>query len=191
MQRTNKLVKAQTNIFRMYTVNSHGNMKVKCILSSCNKRQAGSMNSTWFKQLQQKQTVNHSLSMLSDLLPYCPLWWQIDFCFQKWHVCSKKCCSMPGGGKGQEWEKCACMVHGKFLHCLQLQSHSKTVQSPSFPLRSGLKSSYYLINGRPVTQRGARGKYPYQRDHSAFNLEGQKKNQISITALKNTKGFPS
>lgn len=56
--------------FRVYTVNSHGNIKVKCILSSsCNKRQAGSMHSTCFRQLQQKQTVNHSLSALSELLP--------------------------------------------------------------------------------------------------------------------------
>lgn len=31
---------------------------------------------------------------------------------------------------GQEWEKCVCMVRGKFHHCLQGQSHSKTEQPP-------------------------------------------------------------
>lgn len=69
----------------------------------------------------------------------------------------KKCYSMPGGGKGQEWGKCVCMVHGKFLHCLQLQSHSKTAQSPSFLLRSGTESSHYLMTGRVATQKGAGG----------------------------------
>lgn len=64
---------------------------------------------------------------------------------------------MPGGGKGQEWGKCVCMVHGKFLHCLQLQSHSKTAQSPSFLLRSGTESSHYLMSGRVATQKGAGG----------------------------------
>lgn len=34
--------------------------------------------------------------------------------------------------EGQEWEKCAHMDHGKFLHCLQLQSQSKTVTCLSF-----------------------------------------------------------
>ncbi len=91
---------------------------------------------------------------------------------------------MPGGGKGQEWEKCARMVHGKFLHCLQLQSHSKTVRSPSFLLRKGVESSYYLIAGMAVTQKGAWGKHPYHRDHSAFIRGVGRKNQISITALK-------
>lgn len=100
---------------------------------------------------------------------------------------SKNAAACLAEGKGQEWEKCACMVHGKFLHCLQLQSHSKTVRSLSFLLRSGGESSYNLITGMAVTQKGAGEKYPSQRDQSAFNLESQKKNQISITVFKISK----
>lgn len=77
--------------------------------------------------------------------------------------------------KGQEWEKCARMVHGKFLHCLQLQSHSKTVQSPSFLLRSGGESSYYLITGMAVTQKGAGEKYPFSKEINLLLIWGVKR----------------
>lgn len=124
-------------------------------------------------------------------------WWSLVmtdwFLLQTFFICLqkkngmfvlKKCNSMPGGRKGQEWGKCVCMVHGKFLHCLQLQSHSKTVQSPSFLLRSGTESSHYLMTGRVATQKGPREKLPLSKRSICFNLEGQKKNQMSITVLK-------
>lgn len=73
--RTNTLVETLANPLRSRTANSRGNMKVKCVLSSsCNERQAGSVYSTCSEQLQQKQTVNHSLSVLSELQPDALLW---------------------------------------------------------------------------------------------------------------------
>lgn len=41
MQRTNTLIEAQTNPFRVYTGNSCGNIKVNCILSSSCSKQRG------------------------------------------------------------------------------------------------------------------------------------------------------
>lgn len=104
-----------------------------------------------------RQTAHHSLSTLSDLTLACDD--RLIFATNFLHLFTKKkmACLFLNGGKGQEWGKCVCMVHGKFLHCLQLQSHSKTAQSPSFLLRSGTESSRYLMTGRVATQKGAGG----------------------------------
>lgn len=94
------------------------------------------------------------------------------------------------GWGGQEWEKCARMVHGKFLHCLQLQSHSKTVRSPVIPAEERTRVILRSHHWQGSDSERCWGEIPLSKRPICFNLEGQKKNQISITALKISKAVP-
>lgn len=93
---------------------------------------------------------------------------------------------MPGGGERARMGKMC--LHGPWeippLFAITVTFQNSAVP-PSFLLRSGGESSYYLITGSDSER--CRGKIPLSERSICSNLKGRRKNQISITVLKISK----
>lgn len=107
---------------------------------------------------------------------------------KKWRVCFlKNATACLAGGKGQEWEKCVCMVHGKFLHCLRLQSHSKTASVvPAKERWRVISLSHYWRGGdtQKVLRRGEEMALSRGSIHINLDWWGKKKNHNVLLKKK-------